>query len=116
MRNLAMPFGAALAIIIVPILVSVFSLVHLAPPTPVQAADDHGDYRNVATPINTIGGIVSGSIDGSPTGIDVDYFSFQTQRGVRYTFIVDLDTVQSANLKVVNSIARGIGSSEGQFS
>ena len=109
MRNLAMPFGAALAIILVPILVSVFSLIHLATPPSAQAADDHGDYRNVATPINTIGGIVSGSIDGSSTGIDVDYFSFQSQRGVRYTFIVDLGTAQSANLQVVNSIDRGIG-------
>ena len=115
MRNLAMPFSAALAIIMVPIFVSVFSLIHLATPPSAQAADDHGDYRNLATPINTIGSVVSGSIDGSSTGIDIDYFSFQAQRGVRYSFIVNLGTVQSANLQVVNSIDRGIGSSEGQF-
>ena len=72
MRNLAMPFSAALAIIMVPIFVSVFSLIHLATPPSAQAADDHGDYRNLATPINTIGSAVAGSIDGSSTGIDID--------------------------------------------
>jgi len=115
MRNLAMPLGAALAIFLVPIIFAAFGLFQLATPTPVLAADDHGDFRTVATPINTIGGQIAGTIDSSLTGIDVDYFSFQAKRGVRYTFIMDLGTVESANLQVVNSIDRGIGSSEGQF-
>lgn len=115
MRNLAKPLRAALTIFLVVIGLSAAGLPQLATPPSAQAADDHGDYRNAATPINTIGGIVSGSIDGSSTGIDVDYFSFQTKRGVRYTFIVDLGTAQSANLQIVNSIDRGIGRSEGQF-
>ena len=115
MRNLATPLSAAITIFLVAIFLSATGLLQLASAPSVQAADDHGDYRNEATPISTSGGQVSGNIDASITGIDVDYFSFQAQRGVRYTFIVDLGTVESANLQVVNSITRGIGSSPGQF-
>ena len=115
MRNLATPLSAALTIFLVAIFLSAAGMLQLTSAPPVQADDDHGDYRNVATPISTAGGQISGNIDASVTGIDVDYFSFQAQRGVRYTFIVDLGTVESANVQVVNSIDRGIGSSDGQF-
>ena len=115
MRNLATPLSAALTIFLVAIFLLAAGLLQLASAPPVQAADDHADYRNEATPISTAGGQVSGNIDASITGIDVDYFSFQAQRGVRYTFILDLGTVESVNLQVVNSITRGIGSSPGQF-
>ena len=109
MRNLAMPLGLFLVALIAA------AALLLVPSAPlVHAEDDHGDYRTDATPMDASGGRVSGVIDLIPGGLDVDYFSFQARRGVRYTFVLEFVTVQSANLLVVNSMARGIGISEGQ--
>ena len=86
----------------------------LAPPNSVLAADDHGDYRNLSTPLDYSRGYVTGEIDQTASGFDVDYFSFSAQRGERYTFVLEMGSAESANLTVVNAMARGIGSSDGQ--
>ena len=91
------------------------ALLLLASVSSVQADDDHSDYRSFATPVDAGGGQVAGAIDLTPSGFDVDYFSFKTRRGGgRYTIVVELDTVEAGNLQVVNSMARGIESSDGQ--
>ena len=79
-----------------------------------QANDDHGDFRSVATPMVIGSDPITGDIDPTQILFDVDYFSFFAKRGVRYTFVLDLVTVQDANMTVVNSVARGTGSSPGQ--
>ena len=109
MRSLAKLLITALVVLA---LAAGFRIV--APPNPVLAADDHGDYRNVSTPFDSSRGYMTGEIDQTPTGFDVDYFSFSAQRGERYTFSLEMGSVESANLTVVNAVARGIGSSEGQ--
>jgi len=111
MRNLAMLVGSFLVA-----LVAASSVLPLSSAPLVFADDDHGDYRSLSTPIDTGGSGVSGAIEETLAGFDVDYFSFQARRGVRYTFVLELGTVQTANLLVVNSVARGIGSSDGQLS
>lgn len=80
-----------------------------------QASDDHGDYRTEATSVQTDGLRVTGEIDPTTVLSDVDYFSFQTKRGVQYTFVLTLDSVGDANLLVVNSVDRGARSSPGQI-
>jgi len=110
MRNLAMLVGSFLVA-----LVGASSLLPLSSAPSVFADDDHGDYRSLSTPLDTGGGRISGAIEETLSGFDVDYFSFQARRGIRYTFVLELLTVRSANLLVVDSVARGIGSSDGQF-
>jgi hypothetical protein len=81
---------------------------------PAFADDDHGDYRYAATPLAVGGAALAGSVDAADVLFDVDYFSFQARRGVRYTIVLDQLTVANANVNVVNSLARGSGSSSGQ--
>ena len=81
---------------------------------PSYAEDDHGDYRFTSTHLSIGSGAVPGVIDTSDLLFDVDYFSFQALRGVRYTFVLDEVTVVDANIAIVNSLARGNGSSPDQ--
>ena len=80
----------------------------------IHAEDDHGDYRFTSTNLSIGSGAVSGVIDTSDILFDVDYFSFQAQRGVRYTFVLDETTVVDANISVINSLSRGNNSSPEQ--
>ena len=111
MRNLAVLGGIALAVSTI----AAFFIVLSNTPA-VQAGDDHGDYRAQATALESDGGQITGEIDPTNILYDVDYFSFETKRGVLYTFVLDLDTVEDANMLVVNSANRGAGSSAGQVS
>ena len=111
MRKLAALAGIALA-------VSTIAAVFIFPvnTSDVQASDDHGDYRTQATALETEGRSVPGEIDPTTILFDVDYFAFEAKRGVLYTFVLDLGTVEDANMLVVNSVDRGAGSSPGQVS
>ena len=80
----------------------------------IHADDDHGDYRFTSTNLNIGSGAVSGIIDPSDVLFDVDYFSFQALRGVKYTFVLDEITVVDANISIINSISRGNTSSPEQ--
>ncbi len=82
--------------------------------TPTLAEDDHGDYRFSATSLGVGSGAVSGVVDSTSVLFDVDYFSFLARRGVIYSVVLDLVTVADARVNVVNSLARGSGSSPGQ--
>ena len=79
-----------------------------------KAEDDHGNYRSQATPLGIDAAQIAGQIDPTNVLFDVDYFSFNAVRGARYTFVLDFVTVSDANILVVNSVARGGGSSQGQ--
>ncbi len=84
--------------------------------TPVaRADDDHGDFRSTATPLPIGTGQLNGRIDPTRILFDVDYFSFDAIRGVRYTFVLDFLTVVNANFLVVNSVDRGGYASPGQI-
>jgi len=83
-------------------------------PQTLRADDDHSDYRSAATPLGIGTGVISGNIDETALFFDVDYFTFDTRRGVRYTFTVDMGTVTDANILVINSSDRGAGVAEGQ--
>ena len=80
----------------------------------IHAEDDHGDYRFTSTNLDIGSGAISGAINTSDILFDVDYFSFQAERGVKYTFVLDEVTVVDANLSIINSIARGNDSSPEQ--
>ena len=80
----------------------------------IYAEDDHGDYRFTSTNLSIGSGAVSGVINTSDILFDVDYFSFQAVRGVKYTFVLDEVTVLDANISIINSIARGNDSSPEQ--
>ena len=82
--------------------------------TPTLADDDHGDYRFSATSTGIGSGAVSGVIDSTSVLFDVDYFSFPARRGVIYSVVLDLVSVDDARVNIVNSLARGSGSSPGQ--
>ena len=82
--------------------------------TPTLAKDDHGDYRFSATSIGIGSGAVSGLIDSTSVLFDVDYFSFPARRGVIYSVVLDLVSVDDARVNIVNSLARDSGSSPGQ--
>ena len=81
---------------------------------PTYAEDDHGDYRFTSTHLTIGSGPVPGVINTSDLLFDVDYFSFQAVRGVKYTFVLDEITVVDANIAVINSLARGNYNSPGQ--
>ena len=110
MRNLAVLAGIALA---VSTFVAVF--IFLVNASPARASDDHGDYRTQATALATDGSLNTGEIDPTTILSDVDYFSFEAKRGALYTFVLDLGTVDDANMLVVNSADRGARSSPGQI-
>ena len=82
--------------------------------TPTLANDDHGDYRFSATSTDIGSGAISGVIDSTSVLFDVDYFSFPARRGVIYSVVLDLVSVDDARVNIVNSLARGSGSSPGQ--
>ncbi len=109
MRNLAVLAGIALAFSTIAVV-----FIFLGNTSPAQAEDDHGDYRTQATSLEIGAGKAFGDIDYTNILFDVDYFSFQAQRGTSYNFVLELDTVEDANLLVVNSGDRGADSSPGQ--
>ena len=109
MRNVAVLAGIALVFSTIAVL-----FIFLGDTSSAQADDDHGDYRTQATSLEVDSGKVFGDIDFTNVLFDVDYFSFDTQRGNSYTFVLELDTVEDANILVVNSVDRGATSSPGQ--
>ena len=98
MRILAFPLALILSVFLLAIV-----LFPQAPP--VQAADDHGDDRDTATTINTLGTKAQGRITQTAlnNGFDLDYFSFKTLRGVRYTITAQFQTVERVNLSIINA-------------
>ena len=100
-----------LSLLILIVAVPIFLLNH---PSIARADDDHGNYRAQATPLEIGSAQITGQIDPTKVLFDVDYFSFQAQRGVLYTFVLDLINVEDANILVVNSASRGARSSPGQ--
>ena len=119
MRNLLVLAGVGLTALLLAVsLASPFSPPLSSPlafsPSIARADDDHGDYRSLATPIGIGTGGISGSIDETSLFFDVDYFSFETRRGAKYTFTLDLLSITDANLTVIDSVDRGAGVSEGQ--
>ena len=109
MRYLAILAGVGTAVLL---LAAAFW--DLASPQTVRAEDDHSDYRSAATPLGIGTGAISGNIDETSLFFDVDYFTFDSRRGARYTFTVDMVTVTDANILVINSSKRGAGVAEGQ--
>ena len=79
-----------------------------------HAEDDHGDYRFTSTSLDIGSGAIPGIINTSDIMFDVDYFSFQATRGVRYTFLLNEITVVNANIAIINSLSRGSDSSPEQ--
>ena len=79
-----------------------------------HAEDDHGDYRFTSTRLDIGSGAIPGIINTSDIMFDVDYFSFQATRGVRYTFLLNEITVVNANIAIINSLSRGSDSSPEQ--
>ncbi len=118
MRNQSKLRGALTKVLILSIFV--VALMTLPHASPVQAqTDDYSDKKSEATLLRTDGSPRLGAINAAADYNDVDYFKFETQRGVRYTFELefvdrDQDTLQDAKLKVINSDARGPMPSEGQ--
>jgi hypothetical protein len=109
MRSLALLLGLASVV-----LFSAAGAVLLGDSGTAWADDDHGDYRTQATPLVVGAGLVTGEITPTTILFDVDYFSFTALRGTRYTIVLNLVTVDNANILVVNSMDRGAGSSPGQ--
>ena len=91
----------------------VVALLTLPPASPIQAQDDdYSDKKSQATLIRTDGTPRVGTINAVPDLLDVDYFKFQTRRGVRYTFQLAFvekggNILKDAQLKVINSDKRG---------
>ncbi|MCH7939951.1 MAG: hypothetical protein IID13_09435, partial [Candidatus Marinimicrobia bacterium] len=109
MRKLMTLAGAGLMVVLLGIaLLSLFS------PAAARADDDHGDYRSLATHIGIGTGEINGNIDQTSLFFDVDYFSFETKRGVEYTFVLGLTGVTDANMTVIDSVDRGAGAAQGQ--
>ena len=81
--------------------------------SPVMADDDHGNIRSQATALPIGGGAVTGNIDAALL-MDKDYFRFSAQRGVRYTFSLEMVSVEAANIAIINSKRRGTGLADGQ--
>ena len=104
------------------LVLSVFlvALLALPPASPIQAkADDYSDKKSEATLLRTDGTPRVGTINSDTDLLDVDYFKFETERGIRYTFELEFvarenDTLKDAQIKVLNSTARGSTISDGQ--
>ena len=65
----------------------------------VRAEDDHSDYRSQATLLEIGAQPIAGSIEKIGL-VDRDYFKFKTLRGTKYTFTLDLGTLDDADFKV----------------
>ena len=110
--------GALAKVLIISIfLVALMTLPHASP---VQAqTDDYSDKKSEATLLRTDGTPRVGTINSDTDLLDVDYFKFETRRGIRYTFELEFvergeNTLQDAQIKVLNSTARGSTTSDGQ--
>ena len=110
--------GALAKVLIISIfLVALMALPHASP---VQAqTDDYSDKKSEATLLRTDGTPRVGTINSDTDLLDVDYFKFETRRGIRYTFELEFvergeNTLQDAQIKVLNSTARGSTTSDGQ--
>ena len=96
------------------LVLSVFlvALLALPPASPIQAkADDYSDKKSEAFLLRTDGTPRIGTINSDTDLLDVDYFKFETERGIRYTFELEFvergnDTLKDAQIKVINSTAR----------
>ena len=111
MRNQSKLRGALTKVLILSIfLVALLTLPHASP---VHAqTDDYSDKKSQATLIKTDGTPRVGTINSDTDLLDVDYFKFKTRRGIRYTFELEFvdrgdATLQDAEIKVINSKARG---------
>ncbi|PKB82224.1 MAG: hypothetical protein BZY88_05020 [SAR202 cluster bacterium Io17-Chloro-G9] len=109
-----MRYLAVLSVVGLAVLLLAAAFLNFAPPQAVRADDDHSDYRSTATPLGIGTGEIAGHIDETSLFFDVDYFTFETRRGVRYTFTVDMVAVTDTNILVINSAERGSGVAEGQ--
>ena len=109
MRNPMILAGVGLLAVLLAV-----SLLSISSPPMVSADDDHGDYRSLATPLGIGAGEVNGIIDDTALFFDVDYFAFESRRGVEYTFTLNLTGVADANITVIDSDERGSGVAEGQ--
>ena len=96
------------------LMIALAAVAFFANQSTIHADDDHGDYRFTSTNLNIGSGAVSGIIDPSDILFDVDYFSFQALRGVKYSFVLDEITVVDANISIINSISRGNNNSPEQ--
>ena len=85
-------------LVTVAVLVAVTALVSSHSPS--LANDDHGDTRLTATAINVGSRVVSGNIGDTSRPIDVDFFSFSTQRGGSYSVAVDAVSVERVSVSV----------------
>ena len=110
--------GALAKVLIISIfLVALMALPHASP---VQAqTDDYSDKKSEATLLRTDGTPRVGTINSDTDLLDVDYFKFETRRGIRYTFELEFverqeATLKDAEIKVLNSTARGSTTSDGQ--
>ena len=109
----------ALAKVLIPS-IFVVALMTLPHASPVQAqTDDYSDKKSEATLLRTDGTPRVGTINSDTDLLDVDYFKFETRRGIRYTFELEFvergeNTLQDAQIKVLNSTARGSTTSDGQ--
>ena len=103
-------------------IISIFLVALMALPhaSPVQAqTDDYSDKKSEATLLRTDGTPRVGTINSDTDLLDVDYFKFETRRGIRYTFELEFverqeATLKDAEIKVLNSTARGSTTSDGQ--
>ena len=66
----------------------------------VRAEDDHSDLRSRATLLEIGGEPISGSDRADCVLATADYFKFKTLRGTKYTFTLDLGTLDDAEFKV----------------
>ena len=97
------------------LLVMAVALVWPMAPGQVRAEDDHGDFRFAATALEIHVGAIAGAIQETNFDIDLDYFAFETSRGVHYTITLEALTIQGADFSIINSVPRGPGSSPGQI-
>ena len=79
----------------------------------VRAEDDHSDFRSQATLLEIGGEPISGTIEQNPFG-DHDFFKFKTLRGTKYTFTLDLGTLDDADFKIFHPADREFGEAENQ--
>ena len=69
----------------------------------VRADDDHSDFRSQATLLEIGAQPIAGTIEQKGLG-DHDFFKFKTLRGTKYTFTLDLGTLDDADFKVIDQM------------